>query len=136
MKQQSLTGAWQRGAKYPVVITKLIHSFLPNAEILFIEQRLRYLKEAPKLVQTDDYTETINQWNNSHKLHVYLFCTQGDFGQTVELGVDLSKSVVTSQRVFNTILGRFWEFKYPTPSMSVPVPFFFQVSTRSENDNL
>ena len=47
--QQTLFQCWNRTAKYPKEITQLIHSFLPNTEELFLEQRVRFLLESTNL---------------------------------------------------------------------------------------
>ena len=56
MKQQSLFQSWGRKAKYPFEIAQLIHSFLPNAEELFLEQRIRFLLESTEL-DTENWHE-------------------------------------------------------------------------------
>ena len=112
-------GAWARGAKYPVVITKIIYSFLPSDEVLFIEQRIRYLIEAKELVRPDDYCERYNYRNFA----VTLFRSKRMYEQEVELGCDLIGSVVNSKRVFNSVRCRIWMFEYPTLNIRVPVPF-------------
>ena len=118
-KQQSLNGAWARGAKYPVVITKMIHSFLPNQELLFLEQRIRYLIEAKELVMTDDYC----QGYNTRDFTVNLFSSKRMYEQDVELGCDLIQSLIKSKRVFKSVRCKFWMFEWPTPNTRVPTPF-------------
>ena len=118
-KHISLSGAWARGAKYPVVITRIIHSFLPNQELLFLEQRIRYLIQTKELVKTDDYC----QGYNFRYFPVNLLSSKKMYGQDVELGCDLVASVINSKRIFNSVRCRFWMFEYPSPNMKIPVPF-------------
>ena len=130
-KQLGLNGAWARGAKYPVVITKLIHSFLPCDELLFLEQRIRYLIEAKELVPTDDYCSGYNYRNFA----VTLFRSKRMYEQDVELGCDLISSVVKSKRVFNSVRCRIWMFEHPTLNIRVPVPFEYRCNLTGNFDD-
>ena len=73
MKQLTLFQSFQKRSKYPVVIAEIIHSFLPNTETLFLEQRLRFLVESKELITRGTprtfgliSSETpTTQWNSS-----------------------------------------------------------------------
>ncbi|HIB85626.1 TPA: hypothetical protein EYO57_00195 [Candidatus Poribacteria bacterium] len=50
MRQLSLYESFRRCSKYPCVIAEIIHSYLPTTEVLFLEQRLRFLLESKNLI--------------------------------------------------------------------------------------
>ena len=49
MVQQTLFKSWGKKSSYPIEVTRLIHSFLPNNEELFLEQRFRFLIDSTDL---------------------------------------------------------------------------------------
>ena len=64
MKQLTLFQSFQKRSKYPVVIAEIIHSFLPNTETLFLEQRLRFLVESKELI-------TDGSWHGNEGTHSF-----------------------------------------------------------------
>ena len=64
MKQLTLFESFQKRSKYPFVVAEIIHSFLPNIETLFLEQRLRFLIESKEVI-------TDGSWNGNEGTHSF-----------------------------------------------------------------
>jgi len=58
VKQLTLWGAWGRHSRFPILVARIVHSFLPSSDELFVEQRLRYFQEAETI--TEELEHNIN----------------------------------------------------------------------------
>jgi hypothetical protein len=92
----------KKRAKYPRVITKLIHSFLPSTQELWIEQRLRYM--ATSAVKSK-FTEW--NWPKSYSQSLFGHPLEGDFDIPHEYQVfidyDLDSTVLELKRTIRHI---------------------------------
>ena len=55
MRQLSLYESFRRCSTYPLVIAEIVHSYLPRSDVLFLEQRMRFLLESKNLISDSSW---------------------------------------------------------------------------------
>ena len=102
--QQTLFQCWNRKAKYPKEIARLIHSFLPGIDELFCEQRFRFLKNG--VLTSKDYERELLDFAS-----VYLINVNKKYSFSFD--IDIDKSLKNNKRFFKKTIHVYWGIDNP-----------------------